>query len=361
MDATFAVVGGMPFTEAFRHFVRQPLPISPIFWAALDLPYVVFHSCLVLFNDAYLPWIYTPTKNATLADGGRETTMKETRAFTGPVVEALGFRLAQVLNKRPDTSAALFWSQNAQSLEFVAVSWMIVSFSVRAWNTVTGAAAVVHVSCHTRCSVWTRSRESRPITRPCGTYKNVLIALHPAKYAPGIPRVFVRSMFPVLCRRSWNKQTRSCPSVPTFLAQALFLAVVVVQIYTAVPPAAREDRAEAAGIGLLRPVAVQRSQSARDRDHLHRRQERQNSAKRRLGHHPMMTLTQIDHASTPECPAVRHRPNSMAGGSLQSAAHPVGSARVWAKLQLARVRKYRLAKDPSCQVREKNLAETAPP
>lgn len=143
------------------------------------------------------------------------------------------------------------------------------------------------------------------------------------------------------------------------------------------PPATREKPAEAAGRGgLLHP------HPARSRQLMHhheeeaeegQEEEKKHGAQRGLEHRPNITIPVTispkakkygaqkgrrqrpninippkENTSTRECPAVHHRSNSVTDDPSQPTAL-VGTAEVWATLQLAKSRKHCGAK-PCCHV-----------
>lgn len=146
--------------------------------------------------------------------------------------------------------------------------------------------------------------------------------------------------------------------------------MVLVKVYVAVPPAARESTAGVPGRRLLRPGPARPPNQAYHHRHRHQHkgegkeergrqkeaggleeegeEEEEKHPQRMLGHHPDITLAMIDHANIPECPAVFHH-SSSADDPLRSTAL-VGAAEVWAKLQLATSRKHCRTKGPCCHV-----------
>lgn len=129
--------------------------------------------------------------------------------------------------------------------------------------------------------------------------------------------------------------------------------VLVFQIYIVMQPAARENPTEAAGRS-----SILRRHTARPPKlytHYHHEEEEEEKeeekrhARRGLKYSPNMTLPLTEHTITLECPAVDHQSNSRADDPSQPAVL-VGTAEVWATLQLAKSRKYCEAKGPCCHV-----------
>lgn len=144
--------------------------------------------------------------------------------------------------------------------------------------------------------------------------------------------------------------------------QALVLGLVLVQILlVAVPPPARGKPVQVAGRSLLRPRSPSRSsRSDGYGQHLYQQKDGMEEpepgggdeeegggegegvthhARRGLEHEADVTISLFDQTATPDCPAVEHRSNSTAADDrLRSAAATVGTAEVWAKLQLAESR-----------------------
>lgn len=118
------------------------------------------------------------------------------------------------------------------------------------------------------------------------------------------------------------------------IAQVLVLGVVLVQIYVAVPPAAR---AQPSGRSLLRPSPSRPSQHGLEEGEEPGRKkedERKHRIRRRLEPQADATVKLVDSTRMAECAAVKHESNSMTDDSLPSTV-TVGTAEVWAKLQLA--------------------------
>eukprot|EP00903_Cladosiphon_okamuranus_P015446 g14266.t1 len=121
-------------------------------------------------------------------------------------------------------------------------------------------------------------------------------------------------------------------------AQVLVIGVALVQVYVAMPRAARAQPVEIAGRSLLRPRPSRPSQHGlvegrwaeeKGEDEKHR------VKRRRLEHADVaVKLELIERTRMPECPVVQHQPNSMPDDSLRSTITR-GTAEVWAKLQLA--------------------------
>ena len=159
--------------------------------------------------------------------------------------------------------------------------------------------------------------------------------------------------------------TRSLSNDTT--AQVLVLGVVMVQVYLAVPSTPRWKPANVAGrrSSLLRPSSSWPSESDLDH-HLHQQKARRGAPggeeeeeeeeethqpRRRLDPQADVSISLNDRSTIPECPAAEHQPNSMADDRLQSTV-TVGTAEVWAKLQLAEPREECRAEGSCCRVSE---------